>query len=40
MTLDMHKDMKETVLYYDNKGELVKMSGYQKVIQKIKNLIR
>ena len=40
MTLDMHKEMKETVLYYDDAGQLVEMSGYQKFIQKIKNLIR
>jgi hypothetical protein len=40
MTIDMHKGMLETVLYYDDSLELVKMTGYQKLFQKFKNLFR
>lgn len=40
MAQDMHKDMKETVLYYDDSGQLVKMSGYQKLIRQFKNLLK
>jgi hypothetical protein len=40
MAYDMHKDMKETVLYYDDSEQLVKMSGYQKLIRQFKNLLK
>jgi hypothetical protein len=40
MAQDMHKDMKETVLYYDDSGQLVKMSGYEKLIRQFKNLLK
>jgi hypothetical protein len=40
MAQDMHKDMKETVLYYDDNGQLIKMSGYEKLIRQFKNLLK
>jgi hypothetical protein len=40
MALDMHKAYKEPVLYYNDAGQLVEMSGYERIIQKIKNLLR
>jgi hypothetical protein len=36
----LHKGYKETVLYYNNEGELVKMSGYSKLYVQIKNLFK
>ncbi len=40
MIIDIHKGYKETVLYYNNEGELVKMSGYSKLYVQIKNLFK
>lgn len=40
MALDMHKAYKEPVLYYNDEGQLIEMSGYQRIIQKLKNLFR
>lgn len=39
MILDIHKGYKETVLYYNPEGELVKMSGYAKLLIQIKKLL-
>mgnify|MGYP001339295445 CR=1 FL=1 len=40
MLLDIHKGYKELVLWYDDQGALVSMTGYKKLYFKFKNLLK
>ena len=40
MIIDIHRELKEIVLYYDDSGELVKMTGYMKLFYKLKALLQ
>ena len=40
MLLDIHKGYKEKVMWYDEAGELVAMTGYKKIMMQIKNLLK
>lgn len=39
MVLDIHKGYKEQVLWYNEAGKLVSMSGYAKLVLQIKKLV-
>ena len=40
MMYDVHKGLMEKVLYYDQTGELVPMTGYMKLFLQVKNLLK
>jgi hypothetical protein len=40
MVVDIHKGLRETVLWYGEGDELIKMSGYRKLFLQIKNLFK
>lgn len=40
MLLDIHKGYKEKVMWYDDAGELVPMTGYKKILMQIKHLLK
>ena len=40
MVIDIHKEYKQLVLWHDETGELVPMTKYAKIIQKIKSIFK
>lgn len=40
VVLDIHREMKETVVEHNDAGQLVEMSKYQKLFLQIKNLLK
>ncbi len=40
MVIDIHKEHMQKVMWYDDNGELVSMTGYAKIIQQIKSIFK
>jgi hypothetical protein len=40
MVIDIHREHLQKVMYYDDNGDLVSMTGYAKIIQQIKSIFK
>lgn len=40
MVIDIHKEHMQKVMWYDDNGELIPMTGYAKFIQQIKSIFK